>query len=115
MGNEQVRLPLSPCQLALGAVAWRGTDSGTDTDTDIVDNKYQWHTFYGGSDWDRSYSLAVDGTGNLYVTGCSDNSWDGPDGQIPLNAHSGGESREYLRYNYVYYEDIFVLKLQGFG
>jgi hypothetical protein len=46
---------------------------------------YQWHTFYGSTNSDESYGLAVDGSGNVYVTGDSAATWDGPGGEPPLN------------------------------
>jgi hypothetical protein len=82
------------------------TDSDTDTDTNVVDDKYQWHTFYGSSDYDFGVSLAVDATGNIFATGFSENSWDGPDEQSPLNAFSGTGS---------YDGEIFILKLDSSG
>ena len=77
-------------------------DTDSDTDTSTVDDKYQWHTFYGNVSMDVGDSLAADMNGNIYVTGYSWASWDGPDGQSPLNPHSG-------------YFDIFVLKLDANG
>jgi hypothetical protein len=62
---------------------------------------YQWHTFYGtgiGGD----YTVAVDGSGNALVAGRAIGSWNGPDGQSPLNPYSG-ES------------DVVVLKLDANG
>jgi hypothetical protein len=58
---------------------------------------YQWHTFYGSSTDDTGYSIAVDGSGSVYVTGESGSTWGSP-----LNAHSGNG-------------DIFVLKLDNNG
>jgi hypothetical protein len=68
---------------------------------------YHWHTFYGSSldDWDaedEGHSVAVDDTGNVYVTGSSFGSWNGPSGEGPLHTHSGGH-------------DIFVFKLSPSG
>jgi len=65
---------------------------------------YQWHTFFGSSDDDFGESLGVDGSGNVYITGESLASWDGPSGQSPLHAFSGSVS-----------EDIFILKLNSSG
>ena len=45
---------------------------------------YQWHTFYGSSDDDIGYGIAVDTSGNVYVTGYSNATWGSP-----LNSHSG--------------------------
>ncbi|MBV5280147.1 MAG: SBBP repeat-containing protein, partial [Actinobacteria bacterium] len=63
---------------------------------------YQWHTFYGGAQSsifsDHAYGIAVDSSGNVYVTGGSGRTWGSP-----LNDHSGTD------YN------IFVLKLNSSG
>jgi beta-propeller repeat-containing protein/S-layer family protein len=63
---------------------------------------YVWHTFYGSTSADSGYGIAVDGSGNIYITGLSDASWNGPGGVPPLHAFSGGN-------------DIIVLKLSGAG
>ena len=63
---------------------------------------YQWHTFYGSSVIDYGYGIAIDGSGNVYVTGYSTATWNGPAGQNPLHAYSGSY-------------DIFVLKLDSSG
>jgi hypothetical protein len=60
---------------------------------------YQWHTFYGSAGGgDFGNGIAVDGSGNVYVTGESTDTWNGPGATAPLNVYSGGA-------------DIFVLKL----
>jgi len=59
---------------------------------------YQWHTFYGSSSDDSGGGIAVDGSGNVYVTGTSSATWGSP-----LHAFSGGGG------------DIFVLKLDSNG
>jgi hypothetical protein len=65
---------------------------------------YQWHTFYGSADWvEVAYGIAVDDSGNIYVTGVSTGSWLGDGDTPPLHAFSGGE------------EDLFVLKLDSDG
>lgn len=69
----------------------------------IVDPTYAWHTFYGGCD-DTGKSIAVDKSGNIYITGSSDLSWNGSGNQPPLNSHSGVG-----KYN------IYVLKLDSSG
>jgi hypothetical protein len=63
---------------------------------------YQWHTFYGIEDKEGASALAIDASGNIFVTGSSNSSWNGPNGQLPLNAHSVGI-------------DVFVLKLDPNG
>jgi hypothetical protein len=71
--------------------------------------EYQWHTFYGaapssGSDGDdEAMGIALDGSGNLYVTGYSDRAWLGAGDAQPLNPHGG--DAEYM----------FVLKLDPNG
>jgi len=79
------------------------TDVDTDTDADAdadgsTDGSYQWHTFYGSSNDDYGYSLATDVSGNVYITGETQASWNGSSGQNPLHGHSGSY-------------DLFVLKL----
>jgi hypothetical protein len=66
-----------------------------------TDGAYQWHTFYGSTSTDYGYALAVDG-GGVYLTGWSDATWNGPAGQGPLHAHSGGD-------------DLLALKLDSSG
>ena len=63
---------------------------------------YQWHTFYGSSSYDAGYFNAVDGSGNVYITGHSSATWQGDGGTNQLNAHSGGG-------------DIVALKLTSAG
>jgi len=77
------------------------------------DGAYQWHTFYGcsvdfsgGSD-DYGGSIALDDRGGMYIGGMSDHTWNGPDGQSPLHAHSEQRS---LGYNIEDY-DMTILKL----
>ena len=63
---------------------------------------YQWHTFYGGSGEDVGYGIALDDSGNIYVTGYSGAAWSGPDSESPKHAYTGND-------------DIFVLKLNSAG
>jgi hypothetical protein len=39
------------------------------------DGSLSWITFLGGSGRDRGYSLAIDGSGNIFVAGKSDSTW----------------------------------------
>ena len=57
----------------------------------------QWNTFLGGSQADHGYGVAVDATGNVYVTGWSAATWG-----TPLNPFAGDE-------------DAFVAKLNTNG
>ena len=57
-------------------------DVGTTTDMAILGlntdtGKSRWHTFYGGTGWDRAYGIAVigDQSGDIIVAGKSNTSW----------------------------------------
>jgi hypothetical protein len=56
-----------------------------------------WNTFMGSSGQDSGSAIAVDGSGNVYVTGNSSASWG-----TPVNAHAGGD-------------DAFVAKFDSNG
>ncbi|MFC1607454.1 InlB B-repeat-containing protein [Candidatus Latescibacterota bacterium] len=58
----------------------------------------QWNTFMGSIFEDYGESIAVDGSGNVYVAGTSDNTW----GSSPVNAHAGDK-------------DAFATKLNSSG
>ena len=60
-----------------------------------MDGEYQWHSFYGSDITDEGRSIAIDGNSNVYVTGDSNVTWNGPNGEPPL--HDGSH--------------LFVLKL----
>lgn len=64
---------------------------------------YLWHTFYGANSGrdDNAGGVKVDASGNIFVVGDSV-SWNGPTGQSPKHAYSGGG-------------DLFVLRLARTG
>jgi len=69
----------------------------------IIDPTYVWHTFYGSSGSGaigsaKGSSIAVDGSGNVYITGDSDKTW----GE-PLNTFTAGAP------------NVFVLKITSGG
>ena len=63
---------------------------------------YQWHTFYGSTSHEISGKMAVDSVPNIYMTGYSNATWNGPTGELPKNHHAGDW-------------DITILKLNGAG
>jgi hypothetical protein len=69
------------------------------------DGAYQWHAFFGSAFSDNGQSITVDGSGNLNLTGWSDDSWTGPEDESPLHAKSG--TTDYL--------DLFVVGLSSSG
>jgi len=53
---------------------------------------YLWHTFYGASADDGTRgAVAVDASGDVYVSGDAPDTWDGPGGESPLHEHSGSD------------------------
>lgn len=52
---------------------------------------FHWHTFYGTSDQNLGYSIAVDSSNSIYLAGLSNTAWNNHDGESPLNAHSDGD------------------------
>lgn len=52
--------------------------------------KYSWHTFYGGNEFENSPSMAMDQAGNLIVLSSSGSFWNGPDGELPINDWNEG-------------------------
>ena len=41
----------------------------------FIDPTLTWHTFLGSSDYDKGLTIAVDGSGNVYVAGYSSATW----------------------------------------
>jgi hypothetical protein len=79
---------------------------------------YQWHTFYGSSDFaniDEGHGIAVDTSGNIYVTGYSDATWDGPGGIAPLHAWSGGHDIVVVKLATLAAPDSFTLTVTPAG
>lgn len=54
------------------------------------DGVYQWHTFYGSTDEDGASGITVDAQGNVYVTGTSNQQWQGDNGAPPLHQAGNG-------------------------
>jgi hypothetical protein len=69
----------------------------------FIDPVYQWHTFYGSPENDRSEAIAVTGDG-VYVVGYSHTAWNGDGDTPPLHSHAGGGE-----------SDIVILKLDTDG
>jgi hypothetical protein len=66
---------------------------------------YQWHTFYGSTDDDFGYGIALDSSGHINVIGESYWTWNGPGDEAPLHARRGDGDTS----------DIFVLQLSSSG
>jgi hypothetical protein len=92
-------IPLSAHTRPVDPLADIGRASGfaAPIHTLTVSTNYIWHTFYGSSNWDTGYSIAVDASNNIYMTGYSEATWGNP-----LHPHSGGY-------------DIVVVKLNSAG
>ena len=67
-----------------------------------IDPTYAWNTFYGEGTINYSYGMALDKSGNVYITGWSNASWNGPNNELPLNAYSSTN-------------EVFILKLDKNG
>ncbi len=60
-----------------------------------------WNTFLGGSGSDFGIGIAVDGSGNVYVTGESDATWGSP-----VRAYTSGNDGFAAKYNTVIFADV---------
>ncbi|HTZ18737.1 MAG TPA: SBBP repeat-containing protein, partial [Dissulfurispiraceae bacterium] len=96
---------------------------------------YSWHTFYGIAASGCSYitnapacdtgagGIAVDSSGNIYVSGTSGASWNGPGGEAPLHQfssvtlplYSTGGDCPTLATSVTAHENTFILKLNSSG
>jgi hypothetical protein len=76
--------------------------SGSDEDIVVIklntDGVLQWNTFYGSLSTDEGHGIAVDVSGNIFVAGVSDATWQAEGPTDPLHGYSGNT-------------DILVLKL----
>jgi hypothetical protein len=57
----------------------------------FIDPTLTWQTFLGGADSDVGSGIAVDGSGNVYVTGYSRATWG-----VPVNPFAGGATDGFL-------------------
>ena len=64
-------------------------DADSDNDAD-ADADTEWHTFYGSAVGDEGNSIALDSSGNIFIAGTSEGTWNGPADQIPLNGYNNG-------------------------
>jgi hypothetical protein len=51
----------------------------------------QWNTFLGGGSWGYSSGIAVYGSGQVYVTGCSDATWGAPARLFTTDSNGGSD------------------------
>jgi hypothetical protein len=89
-----------------GQVPLHAHSSGRDFTIIKLDTsgEYQWHTFFGpcSDNFGGGWGIALDNNDDIYVTGSSKVGWDGPQGQMPLHAHTG-------------LDDLTVIKLDTSG
>lgn len=96
------------------AMSWRGPGNeaplksynGGSADLVVLklnsSGSYLWHTIYGGKNWDTPSGVVCDSAGNIYLSGTSNETWNGPTGQAPVRTYSDGD-------------DWYVLKLSPAG
>jgi len=105
-----------------GNVYVTGYSTGTGTNDDYCTIKYnssgvqQWVARYNGpGNWiDEAYSLAVDGSGNVYVTGYSYGSGTSSD-YCTIKYNSSGVQQWVARYNGPGYDDANSIAVDGSG
>lgn len=80
----------------------------------IIDPVLDYSTFIGGSENDRGFDIAVDASGNAYVTGSTYSS-DFPAVSAFDGSYAGGKGWHPAHMNYVRYSDAFVTKINASG
>ena len=96
--KEGIKIPVHVAYTKLTDTTIGFTTGPYDTTHPLtIDPVYKWHTFYGSSGNDFAKGIAIDTSGNIYVTGYSNDTWG-----TPLSPHSGNA-------------DIVVLKLNSSG
>ncbi|GAB4378992.1 MAG: hypothetical protein Kow0042_27960 [Calditrichia bacterium] len=100
---------LFPTQNPGGGAFFQGSLSGF---TDLFMIKFnssgqrEWATYYGGSDWDHSYAMALDPSGNVFLAGAT---WSP---NFPLYDPGGGA---YFQGNIAGQDDIYLVKFDHSG
>jgi hypothetical protein len=96
--------------------------TGSETSTDYVTIKYYpngdtaWLRRYNGpaNDWDRAYAIAVDGSGNAYVTGYSRGMGTNAD-YATIKYLPNGDTAWVRRYEGTYWDEAYDIAVDGSG